>query len=30
MAELGISMFFQHFVCILAKLNTFSRSWKPI
>jgi len=30
MVEFGISMLFQYFMYILEKLNTFSRSWKPI
>jgi len=29
-AEFGISILFQYFMYILAKFNTFSRSWKPI
>jgi len=28
MAELGISIHFQHFMYIMAKFDTFSRSWK--
>ena len=28
--DFGISMLLQYFGCILAKPNTFSRSWKPI
>ena len=30
MAEFGISVLFQYFMYILAKFNTFSRSWKAI
>jgi len=30
MAEFGISILCQYFMFILAKFNTFSRSWKPI
>jgi len=30
MVELRISILFQYFMHILAKFNTFSRSWKPI
>jgi len=30
MVEFRISILFQYFMYILAKLNTFSRSWKPI
>jgi len=30
MAEFRISMLFRYFMYILAKFNTFPRSWKPI
>jgi len=30
LVKFGISMPFQYFMYILGKLNTFSRSWKPI
>jgi len=30
MAQFVISILFQYFIYILAKFNTFSRSWKPI
>jgi len=30
MVEFRISILFRYFMCILAKFNTFSNSWKPI
>jgi len=30
MVEFRISILFQYFMYILAKFNTFSRSWKPL